>query len=142
MIRYRPAESQEELKEILRLQQNNLSRNISPEEREREGFVTVEHTLELLGEMNAACAHIIALEAGVLIGYALCMHPKFRDRIAVLGPMFTELDRLLPKTAGHMIMGQVCVAKGHRGKGVFRMLYRTMKDCLPHGFGSIITEVD
>ena len=142
MVRYKQAESQEELEQILRLQQSNLARNISLEESEREGFVTVEHDMESLSAMNRVCGHIIATESGNLIGYALCMHPRFADHIEVLRPMFTELERFVPKLSGHLIMGQVCVAKGHRGKGVFRMLYRTMKDCLPKGFDSIITEVD
>jgi len=141
-VRYKQAESQEELEQILNLQQRNLARNISPEEREREGFVTVEHDLEGLWAMNLICGHIIALESEALIGYALCMHPRFADHIEVLRPMFTELDGIVPKLSGHMIMGQVCVAKEHRGKGVFRMLYRTMMECLPEGFDSIITEVD
>jgi len=140
MVLYKQAESQEELEQILDLQQRNLARNISLEESEREGFVTVEHDMGDLRAMNRACGHIIAVESGNLIGYALCMHPRFADRIEILRPMFTELEGL--KLSGFMVMGQICVAKGHRGKGVFRKLYSTMKECLPPGFDSIITEVD
>ena len=42
-----------ELEQILDLQQRNLPKNISQEEREKEGFVTVEHDLDLLRAMNA-----------------------------------------------------------------------------------------
>lgn len=142
MVRYKQAETQEELQEILELQQRNLPKNLSVEEREQQGFLTVEHEMGILREMNDACGHIIALEGETLVGYALCMHPKFGDRIEVLRPMFAELERLRPGMTGHMVMGQVCVAKGHRGTGVFRRLYGTMKECLPLGFDSIITEVD
>ena len=41
-----------------------------------------------------------------------------------------------------MAMGQICVAKSHRGQGVFRKLYQTMQEKLPEGFDTIITEVD
>lgn len=141
-VRYKQAETMEELEQILGLQRKNLAKTLSREEREREGFVTVEHNRQLLREMNRECGHIIALAGEELIGYALYMHPRFSDRIEVLRPMFTEIEGLVPKLSDHMIMGQICVAKGHRGKGVFRNLYRTMGECLPQGFESIITEVD
>ena len=142
MLLYKQAVTQGELQQILDLQQRNLPKNLSMEEREHEGFVTVEHELELLREMNDACGHIIAKEGEELLGYALCMHPKFGDRIEVLEPMFKELDNPFQKEKDYMVMGQVCVAKGHRGKGVFRGLYQKMKEILPQGFTSIITEVD
>ena len=48
-----------ELQQILDLQQKNHLQNVDADEKEKEGFVTVSHTLELLTEMNAACPHII-----------------------------------------------------------------------------------
>lgn len=142
IVIYKQADNEGELQQILDLQQRNLPKNLSLEEREQEGFLTVEHHMEVLREMNDACGHIIAKEGEELLGYALCMHPKFGDRIEVLEPMFRELDKLFPKNRDYMVMGQVCVAKGHRGKGVFRGLYLKMKEILPQEITSIITEVD
>ena len=41
-----------------------------------------------------------------------------------------------------IVMGQICVAKSHRGQGVFRGLYRSMQAFIQDQYDSIITEVD
>lgn len=142
MITYKQAETLEELEQILELQQHNLPKNISVEESLKEGFLTVEHTLDILKAMNDVCGHIIAVDENLVVGYALCMHPKFANDIEVLKPMFKEINSVAENNSTYMAMGQICVAKSHRGKGVFRNLYLTMKEKLPEGFDTIITEVD
>ena len=142
MITYTRASTEEELREILALQQRNLYDTVPIDERKKEGFVTVSHTLELLTQMNDTCPHVIAKASDTLIGYALCMHPKFGDSIAVLRPMFTEIDLVRPATEPYMAMGQICIAKGYRGQGIFRQLYETMRIGLKSEYSTIITEVD
>ena len=142
MIFYKQASTLEELEQILALQQQNLIKNIAAKERNKEGFLTVEHTMDILKTMNDVCGHIIAVEDKQVVGYALCMHPKFADEIEVLRPMFEEINKVTKNNNGYMAMGQICVAKSYRGKGVFRNLYLTMKKKLPTGFDTIITEVD
>ena len=142
MITYTRASTEIELLEILRLQQQNLYDTVSFEERKKEGFVTVSHTLELLTQMNDTCPHIIAKASDTIVGYALCMHPKFGNSIAVLRPMFAEIDLVHPATEPFMAMGQICIDKNYRGQGVFRQLYETMKIELQSDYSSIITEVD
>lgn len=136
------AGSVQELQQILAIQQNNLRHKLSAEEIEKEGFVTVKHDLELLESMNAVCGHIIAKDADVVVGYALCMHPLFCDDIPVLKPMFTELYPVLSPGYRYMVMGQICVAKGYRGKGIFKGLYHHMSEMLKYDYDGIITEVD
>lgn len=142
MIRYKQASTEEELLQILKLQQQNLPKNLSHQERQKEGFLTVEHTFAVLKEMNDACGHVIAVADQRVIGYALCMHPKFADSIAVLRPMFAEINKVVREQRNYMVMGQICVDKAYRGQGVFRELYQVMQRKLPKGFDSIITEVD
>ncbi|MDF0715081.1 GNAT family N-acetyltransferase [Muricauda sp. 334s03] len=142
MIVYKQVDSLKELEQILTLQQLNLPKNISQEESTKEGFVTVEHTLDVLKSMNEVCGHIIAIDDGQVVGYALCMHPKFAEDIEVLRPMFKEIETALNDNVRYMVMGQICVAKSHRGQGIFRKLYQTMKRKLPVGFDTIVTEVD
>ena len=142
MVVYKQAESLKELEQILDLQQRNLPKNISQEESTKEGFVTVEHSLETLKSMNDVCGHIIAMDDGQVVGYALCMHPEFSEDIEVLRPMFMEIETALNDDVRYMVMGQICVAKGHRNQGIFRKLYQTMKEKLPMGFDTIVTEVD
>jgi predicted GNAT superfamily acetyltransferase len=142
MIYYKQASSPKELEQILSLQQKNLAKSLTVDELENEGFLTVEHSMDILKAMNEECGHIIALEDGEVIGYALCMHPKFANSIEVLKPMFVEINKAVAGKSNYMVMGQICVSKSHRGKGIFRNLYLTMKNKLPEGFDTIITEVD
>jgi ribosomal protein S18 acetylase RimI-like enzyme len=141
-VQYGQADSAEELKQILVLQQRNLPGKLSIAEKHTEGFVTVEHTPELLERMNIICGHIIAKDAVAVVGYALCMHPQFYDEISVLKPMFTELESKLPAGYRYMVMGQICVAKAYRGKGIFRGLYSYMSRTLKPAYDGIVTEVD
>nr|WP_299342271.1 GNAT family N-acetyltransferase [Allomuricauda sp.] len=142
MITYKQASTIEELRQILELQQKNLRKNISQEEMHNQGFLTVEHSFELLSEMNEVCGHVIATESGNVVGYALCMHPKFKLSIPLLLPMFEEIEKAWKGPSSYMVMGQICVAKSFRGRGIFQGLYSKMKEVLPPGFDSIITEVD
>ncbi|PKA97992.1 ribosomal protein S18 acetylase RimI-like enzyme [Flavobacteriaceae bacterium MAR_2009_75] len=140
-IIFKKCSSDEELKQILRLQKENLPSSVTDDEKETEGFVTVHHSFDILKEMNNTCPHIIAVSNKNVIGYALCMHPKFGEEIAVLKPLFDMLETLKPKIENYMAMGQICISKEYRKKGVFRQLYRTMRAEITPEFTSIITEV-
>ncbi|GGW46841.1 GNAT family N-acetyltransferase [Arenibacter certesii] len=131
-----------ELIQILSLQSKNSPENLSSGEKTQEGFVTVSHNLELLNRMNAVCPHIIAKDGAVVVGYALCMHPNFGLEIEILKPMIAEINSLLPPPDPYIIMGQICIDKSYRKKGIFRELYKTMKQTLPPQYKRIITEVD
>ena len=128
--------------QILGLQQKNLFANISAEEREQEGFVTVVHTFDLLKKMNEVCPHIIAMAGMKVIGYALCMHPKFASEIELLKPMFQEIKIVAPSIHKYIVMGQICIAKDYRNKGIFNKLYITMLQSVHPEFDTIITEVN
>ncbi|AIZ40721.1 GNAT family N-acetyltransferase [Cellulophaga baltica] len=142
-ITYSSSKTQKELVQIVRLQQENLYRNVSNEEKLAEGFLTVEHTLQLLDQMGKVCSHTIAKdEQGNLAGYALSMHPSFKDEIDVLKPLFEVLDPLIAPEEKYMLMGQICVSKNHRKQGVFRGLYAHMKKHLEQEYDTIITEID
>lgn len=142
MITYGRATSEADLNQILALQRKNLPGSISSEERINEGFVTVSHTFDLLKAMNDVCPHILAKSDGIVIGYALCMHPKFANDIAILRPMFEEIKSLHPKIEKCIAMGQICIDKTYRGRGIFRQLYKTMQEGVQPEFEQIITEVD
>lgn len=141
-IRYYRSKSDKELHQILELQQKNLFANITDEERKLEGFLTVEHTFDLLKKMNEACPHVIAKINDKMIAYALCMHPLFSTEIAVLRSMFAEIEVINPELSNYVAMGQICIDKDYRKQGIFRNLYRTMSDSLKPEFDAIITEVD
>ena len=110
-IYYTKASTDKELQQILALQKRNSITAISKEEREKEGFVTVLHSFEILKQMNAICPHIIAKDDNEVVGYALSMDSSFGEDIPVLRPMFQELKSL--KLENYLVMGQVCVGKNY-----------------------------
>ncbi len=141
-IRYVTACDDTDLSQILKLQLANLPSSLKEEEKQTEGFVTVSHSLELLRAMNNICPHILAKDGTKVVGYALCMHPDFRNEIAVLKPMFRQIDQVLPPEQAYLIMGQICIAKAYRKQGIFKGLYKKMWESTQNEFSLIITEVD
>ena len=128
MFVYRPSTEEGGLEKILSLQKANLPINISLQEAREQGFVTVNHDIEILKDMNKPYRHSLAWKEEELAGYALVMETRFRHRIPVLFPMFELLDGIpwnsRPlKAWRYFVMGQVCVAKPFRGQGVFGGLY-------------------
>ena len=94
MIEARPVADDGELEQILDLQRRNLARNLSEREMAESGFVTVEHTLDLLRRMHALVPGIVAKDGAELAGYALVMPVECRSFIPVLEPMFQRLEAL------------------------------------------------
>lgn len=145
MLQYLAAKDAD-LPAILHLQQENLPKSISRQEAIEQGFLTVEHDLPLLRDMNDACAHTIAKDDEKLAGYALSMTRSFDERIPILKPLFELIDQLhwqgrSVQQIPYILMGQVCVAKDFRGKGVFSGLYREMQKRMAADFELIITEI-
>src|SRR5713226_644304 len=123
MIEVGPVGNNWQLEQILDLQRANLARNLSAEEVAAQGFVTVEHTLDLLKRMHALAPSIVALDGDALAGYALVMPLECRSFIPVLEPMFQRLGALGILGQSFYVMGQICVGKPWRGRGVFDLLY-------------------
>ena len=95
----RPVSSEAELEQILALQQRNLARSLDPAEIASQGFVTVEHSLDVLRRMHAIVPGIVAVEGDALAGYALVMPPECRAFIPILVPMLERIDALSPRAA-------------------------------------------
>ena len=141
MIEARPVAHDGELEQILALQRSNLPRNLSASEIAGSGFVTVEHTLDVLRRMHALVPSIVATDGNELAGYALVMPVECRSFVPVLEPMFQRLEALGMFRRRFYVMGQICVAPPYRGRGVFDLLYRTHRDRLADRFDSVVTEV-
>jgi len=151
MVHYKQAHTLHELKQILDLQRDNLAAAVSSarvslkalaerQEKEKEGYVTVRHDLDILGRMNDTCQHILAVDKKQVVGYALCMHPKFGNEIPILRPMFSEITKQ-NVVENFIVMGQICIKKTYRRQGIFRKLYEVMLHSIKPEFTTIITEV-
>jgi len=141
MIEYTITSSEQELRQILDLQQQNLRKNLTEKEIQSQGFVTVVHEFKTLEKMHKVHPHTIAKDGDKVVGYVLSMSKLFGNSIEVLKPMFAELKKK-NITDNFIIMGQICVSKNYRGKGVFRNLYHKMAKNFSGEFTRIITEVD
>jgi len=142
MIYFKPTSTNEELEQILTLQAQNLPTNLSVIEKKEQGFVTVQHTIDVLKKMHNVHPHIIAKQGEQVIGYVLSMSKVFKNDIPVLIPMFNEIDQSTIKEKPYILMGQVCIDKNYRGKGVFRGLYTEMRKAFSDTYEVIITEID
>lgn len=146
MIYYMTAESDEDLEGILLLQKANLKNALPAYEVEAQGFVTVEHNLELLKKLNDKERHIVAKQSNTVVGYVLSMTKDAREDIPILFPMFEVFDRLLYggkpiSDYNYIVVGQVCVDKNYRGRGVFDACYQAYRHHHEGKYDFAITEI-
>ena len=146
MIRATTTSGIEELQQILQLQKENLAQNISEQEINSQGFVTLRHDLATLQIMHELAPSVIVKDGDKLVGYALTMLKECRRLIPDLESMFALLDTLSWKdkslnSYNYYVMGQVCIAKEYRGKGLFEELYEHHKKIYRSRFDLFITEI-
>lgn len=139
-ITYCRATTDGELRQILALQRQNSLETTSSVEKKNEGFVTVSHDFDTLKQMNDSCPHIIAKDGDVVVGYALVMRKEFSDRISILSAMFETATQLLGDK-NYVAMGQVCIAKAYRKKGIFKAMYLFYRAELQQHYDCLLTEV-
>lgn len=146
MIEIKSCATQAELQGILDLQGENHLSNVSAEEKSKEGFVTVRHTLEQLQDLNSHEAHIIAKDGERVVGYILAMTKASRDLVPVLVPMFYQFDSLKKdgksiSELDYMVIGQICVGKDQRGSGLFDRMYQAYREAFSKKYAFAITEI-
>jgi ribosomal protein S18 acetylase RimI-like enzyme len=127
-----------DLEQILDLQRRNLPRSLDAGTAAEQGFVTVEHSLGVLRRMHELEPSIVARSGASLAGYALVMPVACRAFIPVLDPMFQRLEGLKGR---FYVMGQICVDRPWRGRGVFDALYHAHRDHLRTRYDLVVTEV-
>lgn len=145
-LTYTTATSDDDLHQILSLQRQNLYKNTPDQYQKEQGFTTVEHSFEVLKQMNEAMPQIIVKDNGTVVGYALVMPQSFSGLIPELTPMFAEVKKLTWKerridSYRFYVMGQICIAESHRGQGLFDGLYAKHKEWLSSDFDLCVTEV-
>ncbi|HYC86619.1 MAG TPA: GNAT family N-acetyltransferase [Chryseosolibacter sp.] len=131
---------------IIALQQANLEPYLSPGESRSEGFVTVVHSLAQLEKMNNTEQHVICKDGDTVVAYMLAMTKHARNDIPVLVPMFEIFDKIMYHTKvisdyNFIVVGQVCVDKGYRGKGVFDHCYEEYRRRMAPRYDFAITEI-
>jgi hypothetical protein len=136
----------DELRQILELQQQNLKQHVSEEEKKEQGFVTMKFTLPMLEAMHTLAPSIIVKDRDKVIAYAIVFLPEGRRVYPAIVPLLDLVETLewngTPLNRyRYYIMGQICVAKEYRGRGVVKMLYDGHREAMHHEYDLIVTEI-
>jgi len=138
--------TEEELQQIVQLSQQNNKTNVADNEKLSQGFISWNYSFELLKQMHALHPNVIVKDGNTLAGYALValkeakqFHPDLATMIANLETIYYVGKKLTEYN--YYVMGQVCVNKDYRGKGVFDMLYQYHKTLFKDKFHFVITEI-
>lgn len=136
----------DELEQIAALSKENLRDDLSAEEKQSQGFVTWEYSLPLLEKIQAIAPAVIVKYGDEVVGYALTALKETAVVMPVLTEMISHLENLSfngkpVKDQHYYIMGQICIAKAHRGKGLFDKLYQHHKKIYSTRFNLLVTEV-
>ena len=143
---FTPSQTDQDLAQILDLQKKNLAQSLSQDEINREGFVTVNHSFAGLKKMNSYEQSVIAKENDMVVAYLLAMTQQSKYDIPILVPMFEVFNQIIYRgrkisTYNYLVVGQVCVAKEFRGKGILDECYSEYKKRFEKKYDFAITEI-
>jgi hypothetical protein len=138
--------TKKELEQIQNLNRQNLKQNLSEHEMQQEGFVSWNYSFELLEKMHQLAPSVIVKEGNEVIGYALVTLKEASSFHADLKKMLMHLQPVTyegkPLTSYRFyLMGQVCIHKNYRAKGVFPMLYHQHKISYGKEYELLVTEI-
>ena len=128
------------------LQKNNLAVNLTPEEIREQGFVTVVHSYSDLEKMNGIAPHVICKDGDKVVAYLLAMTAASKTTLPVLIPMFDLFEQIFylnkkVSAYNYIVVGQVCVDKHYRGRGILDACYKTYSNTFKHQYDFAITEI-
>ncbi|MGZ5189724.1 MAG: N-acetyltransferase family protein [Flavisolibacter sp.] len=138
--------SEDELFQIHQLNLQNLKYNITEVEKNREGFVSWLYSEELLSQMHQLAPSVIVKDGSRVAGYALTTLKESRKFHRDLETMFHHLESVNYNgkslvDQNFYCMGQICVAREYRGKGIVDMLYQKHKEIYSKQYDFILTEI-
>jgi predicted GNAT superfamily acetyltransferase len=147
MIEITISASADDLAGIIELQRANLPVNLSAEEIQQQGFVTVQHSMADLQQMHRYEKNIIAKDGDKIAAYLLGMTAHSKADIPVLVPMFEVFDEIIfngKPVAGYnyIVVGQVCIGKKYRGQGILDKCYAAYREHFTGRYDFAITEID
>jgi ribosomal protein S18 acetylase RimI-like enzyme len=139
-------ETEQEIIGLKQLQTNNLRRLIGEEEAMKEGFVTSEYALSLLQQMHEIHPSIIVKEGEEVVGYTIVTNKEVYGAHPELDHLFNTLDATeykgaLLKNSNYILIGQVCVAKSHRGQGWVPKMYDYYKSLHAKNYQYLVTDI-
>lgn len=148
MVQIKRVDTEEEIVGIKDLQMRNHKSILSQEEMSSQGFVTAEYSIDFLKKMNEAEPSVIAVDAqGQVVGYAIASPKSIMGYHSFLDELFIAADELNiqgieGKNLNYILVGQLCVAKSHRGQGLVKAMYDYFRHILSPKYDCVITDVD
>ena len=141
------ASTDRDIQEIRDLQEANLKDNIPLENRLSDGFLTAKYELDFLREMNDLTPAIIAKEKGVLVGYALATNRSMLTQHPLLNDLGAQINKIpfggkFVDDFDYLVVGQLCVAKEVRSRGLAQDLYVQFKATYENRYPFAVTDVD
>lgn len=145
-IQITKAKTEKELQGILDLQQKNLRKNLSQEEMETYGFVTLEYDLAFLKAMSATNHHVIAKRDEEVVGYTLLMDRSKNHLLKVGAGIFPIFNELMYKgqklgEVNYVSVGQVCVDRNFAGQGLLKRMYDYYKEAYKGQYDLAMTDI-
>lgn len=143
----RKIRNESELVQVHKLLEENLKQNLSYQERKQQGFITINYSLNSLIKLNKITPTIVATNGSKVIGYALSANRKCKGLDRFLDMLIAEIDRtfynkdLLCKS-DYLVVGQLCVAKAYRRRGISQKIYQEFKQEFHQTHPYCLTGVD
>lgn len=136
----------DELIQINALNQQNLKPNLSKQEQESQGFVTWLYSVPLLQHIHTIAPSVIVKNEQKVVGYALVTPVEAGSFHPDLHTMMAHLENINYKGSplssySYYIMGQVCIDKDFRGKGIFNMMFEKHKELYSDKYELLVTEI-
>lgn len=140
------ANTHKDLQEIAALSSVNLRTIVSETEKAAQGFLTWEYTEKLLQDMHEIAPSVIAKWNDQVVGYALVATHAMSGVHAEMNVMLNNLATLTYQGKPmndykYYMMGQICIAKEHRGQGLFDQLYEYHRKVNSDQYDILLTEV-
>ncbi len=138
--------STEQIQQIARLSAENLRSAIDEHIKVDQGFLTWEYSTRLLEAMHEFAPSVIATYNNEVVGYALAATHAMSGVHTALKVMLDNLSTLTylgrpMNDYSYYMMGQICIAREHRGKGLFEKLYQHHRTIYGNQYDILLTEV-
>ncbi len=138
--------TKKDLIEIKKLQESNLHKNLTPGQKEKEGFVSVETNLSQLEKINKDIGILVVEEDNKIIAYEMPLGLCHAEKIPLLIPFINRILNLKYQGINLSkykigIEGQICISKNYKGKGIAEKLHTEFIKLLKPKYDLILTEV-
>lgn len=146
MLRTTIVTTKNELEQIHHLNRMNIKQNLDDREKEEQGFVSWLYPVELLEQMHQLAPGIIVKDDDRVIAYALTTLKESKSFHKDLAAMFSQLENVMYNgrtlsSHNFYCMGQICIAKDYRGRGLVKELYHKHREIYKDQFDFILTEI-